>query len=58
MDDISLVLWCGRGACSHCLGAENHLLSRRIVIQGSAYDGSDFFVEDNYIIKCEQKVRD
>ncbi len=56
MDDISLGLWCGRGACSQCLGAENHLLSRRIVIQGSACDGSDLMLNITMLLSVSKRL--
>jgi hypothetical protein len=56
MDDNSLGLWCGRGVCSHCLGAENHLLSRRIVIQGSAYDGSGLLLKLTILLSVSKRL--
>jgi hypothetical protein len=56
MDDISLGLWCGRGACSHCLGAENHLLSHDIVIQGSAYDGSNLLLKITMLLSVSKRL--
>jgi hypothetical protein len=56
MDDISLGLWCGRGVCSHCLDAKNHLLSHRIVIQGSAYDGSDLLLKITMLLSVSERL--
>jgi hypothetical protein len=56
MDDISLGLWCGRGVCSHCLDAKNHLLSHCIVIQGSAYDGSDLLLKITMLLSVSERL--
>jgi len=56
MDDISLGLSCGRGPCSHCLGGKNHLLFHHIVIQGSAYDGSDLLLKISMLLSVSKRL--